>query len=378
MGSDDLDLPLMRRAIAQARLAWGRTRPNPHVGCVVARERRVIGEGFHARAGEPHAERAALAACSEDPRGATMYVTLEPCNHHGRTPPCVDAVIAAGIARAVIAQRDPNPVAGGGIERLRAAGIDVVHGVCEDEALLLNPAFNTYHLLKRPLVTLKWAASADGCTSCVGGDSKWISGEAARRRVHAMRAEHDAVLIGIETALRDDARLTIRDAEVPPGPPLRRMVLDANLRLSADHPLVAADPATAVVWCSEKAPADAEARLLAAGAAVHRIPRAHFGSALSIQALLERLHADKVHSLLVEGGRRVAGSFVDANCVDRVAAFVAPAIIGSGSTSLSALVLNEPPSRMADARRLHHVRADVLGDDVLLEGWLTRHLFAQA
>jgi len=369
-----LDLAHMARAIELARRAEGRTRPNPRVGCVIARGDRVVGEGFHARAGEAHAERAALAACVEDPRGATAYVTLEPCNHHGRTPPCCDALLDAGIARVVVAQRDPNPVAGGGVERLRAAGVQVDVGAREAEALLLNPAFNTYHMLGRPLVTLKWAMSLDGATSCATGDSRWITGEAARRRVHALRAAHDAVLVGIETALRDDARLTIRDAEVPPGPPLRRMVLDANLRLSPTHPLVAADPATAWVCCAHAAPPDREARLRNAGARVLRLARDARG--VSLPDLAARLHAEGVQSLLVEGGRRVAGSFLAANLADRIAAFIAPLAIGAGSASLSALVVDEPPSLMADAKRLHHSRAEVIGEDVLVEGWVRGHLHA--
>ncbi len=367
----------MTRALELARRAEGRTRPNPLVGCVVVRDGRVVGEGFHAQAGGPHAEREALASCSEDPRGATMYVTLEPCSHTGRTPPCADAVIGSGVARLVIAQRDPNPQAGGGIERIRAAGIQVETDVCAEETMLLNPAFNTYHMLGRPLVTLKWAASADGCTSCEGGDSRWISDASSRRRVHEMRARADAVLVGIETALRDDAKLTVRDAEVPPGPKLRRMVLDAELRLPPDHPLVVADPETAVVWCTEDASPEREAALANAGATVRRIRRRERGG-VSVAELVAALHGEGVQSLLVEGGRRVAGSFLAEGLADRVAVITSPVLIGSGGNALSALVVREPVTRMDRAVRLHHTRVETIGDDVLLEGWLTGHLFGAA
>ncbi|MDK2973000.1 MAG: diaminohydroxyphosphoribosylaminopyrimidine deaminase [Candidatus Sumerlaeota bacterium] len=367
----------MRRALALARKAHGQTRPNPLVGCVIARGEEIVGEGFHARAGEPHAERAALAACTQSPRGATMYVTLEPCAHHGRTPPCTDAVIEAGIARVVLAQRDPNPQARGGVEKLRDAGIEVVTGVLEGEALRLNPAFNTFHHLGRPLVTLKWAMTADGCTSATGGHAAWISNSESRRHAHALRAASDAVVVGIGTALRDDARLTIRDADVPPGPPLRRVVLDSQLRLPPVHPLVTDPQGIATVACAHDAPAEAEARLRDAGATVWRLKPGRDGHGVSLSDFLLHLQGAGVQALLVEGGRHLAGEFLAAGLADRVAVFIAPKLIGSGPEPLSALLSPEPLQRMDQALALHHATWTPIGDDILLDAWITSHLFPE-
>lgn len=369
----EFDEHCMRRAIDAARRAWGRTRPNPHVGAVIARDGRIVAEGFHERAGQPHAERNALAACSENPRGATMYVTLEPCNHHGRTPPCVDAILDAGIARVVLAQRDPNAVARGGVERLRAEGVQVDVGLLEDEAWMLNPAFNTFHERSRPLVTLKWAMSADGCTSAAGGQSAWISNPASRRRVHMMRAAHDAVLVGIGTALQDNARLSARDVELLPGPSLRRVVLDTNLRIPIDHALLRETQGIATIFCADDAPRDREEILRAVGGDVIRVPRTADGGALVVPSVLAALHGLGVQSVLVEGGRRVAGSFAAAGLVDRVAIFVAPAIVGSGRDAQSALVADNPIRHMQDAARLHHVQTESIDGDVLMTGWLTEN-----
>lgn len=364
----------MRRAIDLARRSVGHTRPNPNVGALILKNGEVVGEGWHRQAGQAHAEVEALRSCSVDPRGATMVVTLEPCNHTGRTGPCSEAVLRAGIARVVIAQPDPNPVSGGGIERLRAAGVDVLVGIEQALALQLNPAFNTFHMLGRPFVTLKWALSADGCTSCQSGQSFWITGEPARRRVHQMRTLCDAVLIGIETALQDNARLTIRGIEIPPGPPRRRIVLDSTLRLPVDHPLVTETQGTATIACSEDAPEDRERALLEAGADVWRLETNRDGRP-SMHALMARLREEGVQSLLVEGGRHIAGQILAHGFADRVAAFLAPTLIGASDQPLGALLLPNPPETMQDAPRLHHVRTETLGDDVLLEGWITRHLF---
>lgn len=369
------DVDMMHRAVALARRGWGQTRPNPHVGAIVVREGRVIGEGWHRRAGEPHAEIEALRACREDPRGATLYVTLEPCNHHGRTPPCTDAILAAGIARVVVGQRDPNPAAYGGVHRLWNAGVQVETGVCEQECLLLNPAFNTFHALGRPMVTLKWAMSADGCTSTASGQSAWISGEAARTRAHQLRAESDAVLVGVETAIRDNARLTIRGVDVPPGPPLRRIVMDSRLRLPPDHPFVRETQGPAIVVCTEDAPRDAEQRLAHGGAEIWRLQKSGDGETIDAGALLGRLHAEGVQSLLVEGGRRVAGAFLAAGLVDRVAVFFAPKLVGSGEHALSALQVPAPIDHMDRATPLHHAEWEAVGPDMLLSAWITTHLF---
>ncbi|MCB2156498.1 bifunctional diaminohydroxyphosphoribosylaminopyrimidine deaminase/5-amino-6-(5-phosphoribosylamino)uracil reductase RibD [bacterium] len=366
----------MRRAIELARRSFGRTRPNPNVGALIIKNGEIVGEGWHHQAGQAHAEVEALRSCSVDPRGATMVVTLEPCNHTGRTGPCSEAVLRAGISRLVIAQLDPNVVSGGGIERLRAAGVEVITGVEEGLSMQMNPAFNTFHMLGRPFVTMKWAVSADGCTSCESGHSFWITGESARRHVHEMRALHDATLVGVETALRDKARLSIRGIEIPPGPPRRRMVLDSRLQVPVDHPLVTETQGIATVVCSEDAPADREEALANAGAEVWRLESDNNGH-VSLPALMARFREEGVQSVFVEGGRHVAGAFVANGFVDRVAAFMAPVLIGAAQSPLNALVMPQAPDSMEQAIRLHHVRTEAFGDDVLLEGWVTRHLFPE-
>jgi diaminohydroxyphosphoribosylaminopyrimidine deaminase/5-amino-6-(5-phosphoribosylamino)uracil reductase len=365
------DATWMRHAITLARRAVGCTRPNPAVGCVIARDGAVLAEGFHPRAGAPHAEAMALANCTVDPRGATMYVTLEPCNHTGRTPPCSEAIIRAGIARVVIGTCDPNPTAGGGIERLRAAGIEVTAGVLAHECRLIDPAFHLFHRLGRPMVTLKWAMTADGCTSSASGDSKWISGEASRQYVHQLRAECDAILVGVSTALKDDARLTVRGVPgADLGAPRRRMVLDSGLSLPANHVLLSEQQGIATIVCTHAASNEAEDRLRCAGADVWRVDADAEGR-VDLNALMERLKQERVQSLLVEGGRRVAGAFLAAGLVDRVVAFVAPTLLGGGENHLGALLQSSPPLAMTQAVALKHAEWRFFDNDALLVGWCT-------
>lgn len=372
----------MRRALDLARRATGQTRPNPLVGCVIVSAHGVIlGEGWHQRAGEPHAEINAIHDAGQ--RGSalvdsTFYVTLEPCNHHGRTPPCTDALLRSKPRRVVVAMRDPNARAGGGLERLRDAGIEVVEGVLRGEALLLNPGFNTLHMLGRPLVTLKWAMSLDGCTSAADGNSKWITGEAARAEVHRRRSMADALLVGIDTLLRDDSRLGIRGHDQPPGPPLLRIVLDSRLRIPPSASFLRVpDNSRGIVCCIDSAP-DAARRVLAStGAEVLALPAGDGG--VSIQALLAELARRGVQSLIVEGGRRVAGSFLDAGVVDRVEGWIAPTLIGGGSAHLGPVQLvSLATAPLSQAPRLHHPTSSLHGDDWLLEGWLSNHLFPLA
>jgi diaminohydroxyphosphoribosylaminopyrimidine deaminase/5-amino-6-(5-phosphoribosylamino)uracil reductase len=371
------DRKFMLRALELAALARGMTRPNPCVGAViVSPEGAVLGEGFHHRAGLPHAEVEALEAArvaGNEVRGATMYVTLEPCNHRGRTGPCSEAVIAAGIRRVVMAMRDPNAEARGGVERLREAGVEVAVGLCEAEALLLNPAFNTCHMLGRPLVTLKWAMTLDGCTSVGTGDSKWITGPEAREEVHRRRAGHDAVIAGIGTVLRDDARLSAR---VPGGVsfPPDRIVLDSTLRLSTLSAFVREeDGGRALVVCTEEAEAGREIALQEAGVEVLRLPRGKHG--VSIPDLMRALHGRKVQSLYVEGGRILAGQLLEEGVVDRVEAWLAPKLAGGGAGHLGPTLMGNPLGTMAEAISLHHVSAVAFGGDLLVEGWQSSHLF---
>lgn len=367
----DVDLLHMRRALELAARAHGRTRPNPCVGAViVAANGEVLGEGFHRRAGMPHAEVEAITAAraaGRDVRGATIYVTLEPCNHTGRTGPCTVALLEAGIARVVIAQRDPNAVSGGGMERLRAEGLRIDTGLCEQEALLLNGPFNTFHRLKRPLITLKWAMTLDGCTSLPNGESKWITGEAARAEVHRRRAASDAVLAGIGTVLRDDARLSARldDPDAPP-PPLR-IVLDSMLRLPADSAFVR-DGSPAMVACCEAADESRERALRERGIEILRLKRGPHG--ISIPDLIFCLYSRGIQSVSIEGGRTAAGCFLEHRLVDRIEAWIAPKIAGGGAEHLGPIRLPNPLESINDALALQHTQITRHGDDLLVEGWL--------
>jgi diaminohydroxyphosphoribosylaminopyrimidine deaminase/5-amino-6-(5-phosphoribosylamino)uracil reductase len=371
----------MREAIALAAMAGGRTRPNPRVGCViVAPTGAILGRGFHHQAGQPHAEVEALrdaARRGHTVAGATAYVTLEPCNHHGRTPPCSLALIDARIARVVVAVRDPNPAARGGVERLRAAGIEVHVGICRAEAMALNPAFLVRHALGRPLVTLKWAMTADGCTAVPGGDSRWITSEEARREVHRQRAAHDAVLAGIGTVVRDGARLTTRlpegDPDLPPPAVTPwRVVLDTGLRIDAESPFLApAPPSRALVITGPGAQRDRRAAIEATGAELAEAPAGPDG--IEPAGVLALLAARGAQSVYIEGGRRVAGSFLAAGLVDRVEAWIAPRLaLGSTGGHLGPTASPAPPARMADAVDLHDVQFSTIGPDAVMRGWITR------
>jgi diaminohydroxyphosphoribosylaminopyrimidine deaminase / 5-amino-6-(5-phosphoribosylamino)uracil reductase len=313
----------MRRALALARRGSATVAPNPKVGAVVlAADGRVVGEGWHRRVGEPHAEVVALAAAGEAARGATLVVTLEPCAHFGRTPPCVDAVLAAGVRRVVASHRDPDPrTAGAGFARLAAHGVEVEVGLGAREAIALNLPFLVSRVFGRPAVTLKWAASLDGKIATAGGESRWITGVAARRRALELREEHDAVLVGSGTALADDPRLTRRLGRA--GRPIVRVVLDRRLRLSPRARLLA-EPGELLVYTASR-DVERAAALAAAGAEVVGLETPEPGEVLA------DLGRRGVQSVLVEGGGEVAAAFFAAGVWDRVVAFVAPSLIGGAA-----------------------------------------------
>jgi diaminohydroxyphosphoribosylaminopyrimidine deaminase/5-amino-6-(5-phosphoribosylamino)uracil reductase len=361
------DQGFMRRALELAERGRGLTSPNPLVGAVVVRDGRVVGEGFHRRAGGAHAEIEALAAAGEAARGATLYVTLEPCAHHGRTPPCAHAVLRAGPTRVVAALKDPNPlVAGGGAEVLRAAGVTVEVGLLGHEVERQNRVWVTAMRERRPHVTLKAAATLDGKLADAHGASKWITGDAARQRAHRLRAEADAIVVGVTTALRDDPALTVRLSEPWPREPYR-VVLDTRARLDAAARLIhAATPARALVVVGEQAPAARVAALEAAGATVVHC-RTRDGR-VDPAALLAHLFALEVRAVLVEGGAETHAAFVDTGLVDRVALFVAPLLLGGReATGVVAGVGRE----LKSALRLGPIGVTVLGDDLLLEADVT-------
>jgi len=362
------DAAHMRRALALAARAIGRTRPNPPVGAVLVRDGVVVGEGHTAPAGGPHAEIAALAAAGEAARGATLYVTLEPCAHHGRTPPCVEAILGAGVAAVRAAATDPNPDAGGGLAALAAAGLDVALGPCRAVAAALLAPFARHVGTGRPLVTAKYAMSLDGRIATRTGHARWITGPAARRRAHALRDASDAVLVGAGTVRADDPALTTRDvpADRPPNHPLR-VVLHGRGTLPLAARVFAPDLPGRTLLATAGAPARHVAALERAGVEVLRLP-ADAAGRLDLDALLDALGAREVMSLLVEGGATVLGAFLDAGRVDRVVAFVAPRLIGGAAAP--AAFGGRGIDRMSEARELVDVRVERAGADLVVTGSL--------
>ncbi|HTJ84360.1 MAG TPA: bifunctional diaminohydroxyphosphoribosylaminopyrimidine deaminase/5-amino-6-(5-phosphoribosylamino)uracil reductase RibD, partial [Polyangiaceae bacterium] len=320
------DERFMDMALAQAKL--GRPSPNPHVGAIVVANGQLLSAGYHERVGADHAEVAAIRAAGTKAKGATLYVTLEPCNHHGRTPPCTDAIIAAQLKRVVIGVRDPNPhVEGKGIEKLRAAGIEVVVGVREPGAQKVIAPWQKHITLGMPYVSLKLALSLDGRIATRTGASKWVTGPEARAKVQELRALSDAVAVGIGTALADDPMLTVRDPDFTGTAP-RRVIFDSQLRLPLESRLVAsASEYPLIVLTTLEAPEDREAALAAHGAEVLRVAATAEGR-VDVDSGLRQLAAMGVVSLLVEGGAELAGSVLASRLVQRLHAFVAPILLG--------------------------------------------------
>lgn len=362
---EDPDIRFMRRALALAERGRGRTSPNPLVGAVVVAGGRAVGEGFHARAGGPHAEVVALDQAGPLARGGTLYVTLEPCCHYGRTPPCTERIIASGVVRVVAALVDPNPrVNGAGFAALRRAGIEVRCGVLGEPARRQNEAYLKFITTGRPWVILKYAMSADGKLATRTGDSQWITGLKARHLVHRLRNAVDAVAVGVDTVLADDPLLTTR---LPRGGrDAVAVVLDSQARTPPTSALLRGSRgAPVVVAVTAAAPAARVERLRSAGAEVEVLPEGPGG--VSWSHLLDRLGARGLTSLLVEGGARVAGSLVDAGLVDKLMVFMAPLVIGGSEAP--GPVAGQGAETLSEALRLERVRFRRLGTDILLEGY---------
>jgi diaminohydroxyphosphoribosylaminopyrimidine deaminase/5-amino-6-(5-phosphoribosylamino)uracil reductase len=359
----------LKRAIELASGGRGMTSPNPLVGAVIVKNGQVIGEGFHPAAGSPHAEREALAACTQDPAGATLYVSLEPCCHEGRTPPCTDAIVAAGIARVVVGSDDPTPKANGrglGILRDEGVAVDVVDGDVGAAARMLNQPFRKHARTGRPLVTLKVAMTLDGKVATSTGDSRWISGEASRARAHRWRGETDAVAVGIGTVVADDPLLTARVEAVPRQP--RRVVFDSEARLPLDSSLVRSiDEAPLMVICTRAAARTRTEGLAAAGAEV--ITVAGENEAARVLAALHELGSREIQSLLLEGGPHLAGAFLDAGEVDEMRVFVAPIV--AGGRQARSPVEGQGFQLIGAARRALDHQVETLADDVLISARLT-------
>lgn len=325
MDQHELDRWHMRRALALAVLGRGHVEPNPLVGCVIARGAEIIAEGWHRQFGGPHAEIDALSVAGDRAAGATVYVTLEPCCHFGKTPPCTAALIAAGVGRVVAAMSDPFPaVAGRGVRELATAGIEVEVGVLEEEARWLNAPYLKLTETGHPWVIAKWAMTLDGKIATHTGDSRWISSEASRRVVHELRGRVDAIIVGSGTALRDDPLLTAR----PPGPRTAvRVVVDSQASLSSDSQLVrTAQESPVIVAAAAMATTDNHARLASAACEVLSLAGATHADRLL--ELLGELGRRRMTNVLVEGGGKLLGTLADANQIDELHVFVAPRIIG--------------------------------------------------
>jgi diaminohydroxyphosphoribosylaminopyrimidine deaminase/5-amino-6-(5-phosphoribosylamino)uracil reductase len=363
------DLKYMRAALALAAKGKGMTHPNPMVGAVLVKNGSIVGKGYHKGPGRDHAEVEAILQAGALAAGCDLYVTLEPCNHQGRTSPCTEAISEAGIARVVVASRDLNPgVKGGGIDRLRQAGVIVETGVLEDEARRLNAAYEKFVLTGVPLVTLKAAITADGKVAARGGASRWITGEKARRLGHKMRREADAVVVGSGTVAADDPELTVRDVRLNGAKAPRRVVVDSRLSLASESRLAqGGDPkvivATTPLYDRDKAELLEKrgVEILVAGEKDGRV---------DLESLLEELGRREIASVLVEGGPRLTASLFEQGLVDRLALFIAPKVFGDDEALswMQGRFLTDP----ARALTFHWDGVRRLGEDVLLQAWVSR------
>ncbi|MFH1146384.1 MAG: bifunctional diaminohydroxyphosphoribosylaminopyrimidine deaminase/5-amino-6-(5-phosphoribosylamino)uracil reductase RibD [Pseudomonadota bacterium] len=360
------DEEYMRQALKLARKGAGCTSPNPMVGALLVKGSRIVGRGYHKKAGEAHAEVNAIAAAGRDARGSTLYVTLEPCNHHGKTPPCTEAVIGAGIRRVVAGMSDPNPnVIGGGLKFLESRGIAVGRRVLEEECRRLNEAFITYVEKKRPFVIVKTAASLDGRIATRTGDSKWITGERARRFVHSIRNQVDAILVGVDTVVRDNPMLTARLGLKRPRDPAR-VVLDSRLRTPPDSRILNLDSfSSTLLITGPEVSQDRKEAFTKANVEIISVSRGDTG--LNLLELLTRLAKRGILTVLVEGGGTVIDSFIKARLVDKFYFFYAPILIGGRDAK--GMVEGDGIERIADGLRLRDLRTRRIGNDLLIEAY---------
>jgi len=359
----------MQMALETAGKALGRTSPNPMVGAVVVRDGQVVGSGYHARAGTPHAEVHALREAGAKACGATLYVTLEPCCHHGRTGPCTEAVIKAGITKVVVAMEDPNPkVAGKGVKILQNAGITVETGVLEEQSRRLNEVFIKYISTRLPFVVMKTAMSLDGKIATASGESQWITGPASRAMVHRLRDRYDAILVGVGTVLADNPSLTTRLSEGGGKDPVR-VVLDSRAMTPVDAQIITqSSHSPTIIVTTSDAPRVKLQQLSDAGAQIMQLSADDNG--ICLHELLCKLAEREITSLLVEGGTRVNGTFINSNLVDKVCWFIAPKIIGGhaapgpvGGIGITAL---------ADAMKLSDISLQRYGEDIGIEGYVAK------
>lgn len=361
------DTHYMERALTIARQALGRTSPNPLVGAVIVKDGEIIGEGWHHKAGTPHAEIHALAAAGTKARGATLYVTLEPCSHYGRTGPCSEAIIQAGIKKVVVAMTDPNPlVAGRGLEKLRAAGIDVVENVLKEQAVKLNEVFIKWITTKKPFTVLKSAMTLDGKIATYTGHSKWITSSEARNMGHQLRDRYDAILVGIGTVLADNPELTTRLDKESKNPV--RIVVDSKAKIPLDAKVVCDGKARTIIAVTEKAPQEKVQALLDCGVEVVSVPGS--SDEVDLHELFTILGAREITSVLIEGGARINASVLAANLVDKVCWFIAPKIIG-GQNAPSP-VGGQGVQTVDEAIMLQDIKTQILGEDIVISAYVVK------
>lgn len=357
----NIDAQLMRRAIELARLGVGKTNPNPMVGAVIVKEGRIIGEGYHQCIGGLHAERNALASCTEDPTGATMYVTLEPCCHYGKTPPCTEAILENHIAHVVIGSRDPNPkVAGKGAALLRQSGVTVTEDFLREECDALNPVFFHYIQNKTPYVALKYAMTADGKIAVNSGASQWITEEEARTHVHQLRNYYKGILVGIGTVLQDDPLLTCR---LPQGRNPIRIVCDSHLRIPLDSQLCNTASEIPLIVAYIDDPEGKQQALEEKGVQVLYVEEKN--GQLDLQDLLKKLGEQEIDGLLVEGGGTINAAFINAGQVHHIYAYIGAQIFG-GTTPFTP-VSGTGIEAVSDSLKLTNPQIQTFGPDVLLE-----------
>ncbi len=354
----------MKRALRLAEKGRGRTSPNPMVGAVLVRNGRVIGEGYHAKAGTDHAEIIALRRAGEKAKAATLYLNLEPCTHYGKTPPCVPAVIEAKVKRVVIGMKDPNPlVRGGGFASLKRAGLNVEVGILEEECRRLNEAFCKYILKKEPFVILKVAATLDGKIATREGNSKWISGEASRHFVHRVRDQVDGVVVGIGTVLKDDPQLTAR---IKKGRDPYRIILDSRLRIPEEAQVIGDSSSKTIIATTELADRDKTKRLEKKGVQI-LILNSKKGK-VDLRNCLSKLGELGIMSLLVEGGSQVNGSFLDEGLIDKILFFFSPKLIGDREAL--GIFAGTGKATLKESMPLNELRVRRIGEDILVEGYV--------
>ncbi len=350
----------MKRALNLALVRKGLTHPNPTVGCVIVKDGKIVGEGFHLKAGHPHAEVVALQKAGKDAEGATVYVSLEPCSHYGRTPPCSLALINAKVKRVVVATRDPNPKAAGGIELLKKAGIEVEVGLLEEEAKKLNEDFFWWISKKRPFVVLKIAQTLDGKVALPSGESRWITSERSRRKVHLMRCQSDAILVGVGTVLKDDPLLTARHIKCERKP--LRVILDTHLKIPLKAKVLNPEEGPVLILTSNGKGEKAK-ELLQRGIEVVEIPPSEENpNFLDLKEVLDYLGKREVVSLLVEGGPTVFGQFLKEGLANRLEVFIAPKVFGEGMSPFGGFAIET----VAKAKTMRLESVERLGNDIHL------------